>query len=232
MVNSARTIVLRISKLNKMFPLSKFDIAEIICLLSGLFLYSSLRHSVFRWLVWLMLLVVVAELSGRYLSRVLHKPNAWIFNISTNIEFVIYSMMFYKTYTFRQFRQTALIFLCFYPVIAAINIIFIQGVFKFHSNTMSLGSLFMILFCCLFFYEILHQQKELDLLKTPYFWFATGILFFYTGDLLYNLFFSFLTINKYDYKLLFKTINNNLIILLYCCFISAFICKKAENKSS
>jgi hypothetical protein len=213
-----------------MFPLSKFDIIEILCLFTGIFLYPVLKKSVFRYLVWLLMIVVIAELSGRYESRVLHKPNAWIFNISTNIEFIVYGVIFYKTYHFPKFKKLVFYFLWIFPFMALINIIFIQGFFTFHSITMSIGSLFMVLFCCLYFYEILYQKERMDLLKSSFFWFTTGILFFYTGDLLYNLFFSYLTINKYDYKTLFKAINNNLIILLYCCFTIAFICKKAENK--
>lgn len=215
-----------------MFPLSYFDWAEIAALLTGLFCLYSLKGSAFRPLVGLLGLVVAAELLGRYIVKVLHRQNnVWVFNISTNIEFVIYALIFYRCLTFPAFKRIAWWFLCLYPLVAFINVVFIQGFFYFHSMTMSLGSLFMILFCCLSFYEILYLREKMNLLQMPLFWFSTGILFFYTGDLLYNLFFSYLVSNRFNYKLLFRSINNNLIILLYFCFIVTFLCLKKNNRS-
>jgi hypothetical protein len=215
-----------------MFPLSAFDIVEIVTLLVGIFCLSALKKSPLIWLVGLLFIVVTAELAGRYFRKVLHQPNAWIFNLSTCIEFLVYGLLFYRCFTFPAFKKIALGFLYFFPIAAAVNIIFIQGFFNFHSYTMSIGSLFMILFCCCFFYELLYQKEKINLLAMPLFWIATGILFFYTGDLLYNLFFNYMVANNLNYKALFAAINNNLIILLYFCFTVAFLCKRLDIKSS
>ena len=70
-----------------------------------------------------------------------------------------------------------------------------------------------------------------SLLTDPLFWICTGILFFYLGDFFYNVFYNFLVTQGMDTgRRLFKAINNNLIIVLYSCFIIAFICSHNSRK--
>jgi hypothetical protein len=90
----------------------------------------------------------------------------------------------------------------------------------------------MILFCCRFFYELLLNPLEPKLRRDPMFWISTGILFFYLSDLSYDLLFHLL--DKYaagDGRKVFQRINNNLILMLYSCFIIAFLCKRNIRRS-
>ena len=97
---------------------------------------------------------------------------------------------------------------------------------------MTLGSVFLVIFCCLFFYELLLNPVEEELRKDPMFWIATGILFFYLGDLSFNLFYNLLdAYASITAKKLFLNINNNLTLILYSCFIMAFLCKRNLRRS-
>lgn len=118
----------------------------------------------------------------------------------------------------------------FYPMLVVLNMTFIQGFIEFHSYTNALGSVLMVIFCSLFFYELLLNPLEGELHKVPMFWVSTGILFFYLGDLSFDLLYNLL---KYDAmgRDLFKSINNNLILILYSCFIIAFLCQRSLVKS-
>jgi len=111
-----------------------------------------------------------------------------------------------------------------------LNLLFIQGFTQFHSYTVALGNMFMIVLCCLFFYELLLHPLEGELRKVPMFWISTGILFFHLGDLSFDLLFNLLK-NDATGKDFFQSINNNLILILYSCFIIAFLCQRSLVKS-
>lgn len=214
-----------------MFPLSFFNYLEIAALVTSVGMYSKIRTTILRWFVPFLFFIVLVELTGRYVRRVLHAPNAWIYNMSTILEFLFYAFLFYHAYSRKSFKHWVCMFALIYPAIALINILFIQGFYYFHSYTMSVGSFFMILFSCLYFYELLLDTQERHLLRTPMFWITSGILFFYLGDFLYNTFFVFIENNQLDFtRKLFKAINNNLIIVLYACFIVGLVCQKTPNK--
>ena len=117
-----------------------------------------------------------------------------------------------------------------FPMLVLLNMAFIQGLTEFHSYTNALGSILTVFFCCLFFYELLLNPLEGELHKVPMFWISTGILFFYLGDLSFDLLYNLLK-NDAMGKDLFKSINNNLILILYSCFIIAFLCQRSLVKS-
>ena len=155
-----------------------------------------------------------------------------LYNISTAAAFVFYAYTLslilreaaFKTMTFR--------FILVYPVLFLFNLFFIQGIARPQSYTMILGSVFMIIFCGLYFYEQLLDPREDHLLKSPGFWISTGILFYYLGTLSYDILFNILqkyTVNT-GWKL-FINIDNNLTLILYSCFIIAFLCKRNPRRS-
>jgi hypothetical protein len=119
-----------------------------------------------------------------------------------------------------------------YPFLVLLNLLFVQGFMNYHSYTMVVGSIFMVIFCGLYFYELLLNPLEGALFRDPMFWISTGILFFYLGDLSYDILFNLL--QKYATNTsgkLFQNINNNLILMLYSCFIIAFLCRRNPRKS-
>lgn len=215
-----------------MFPLSIYNWIEILALIASVVFYSKIKNSPLRWFILFLLMVVTVELTGRYFRKVLHQPNAWLYNISTVLEFLFYTYLFHTHFNRRNHKTSTKYFLYIYPVLAFINIVFIQGFENFHSYTMSVGSFFMILFSGFYFAELLKTPVRLKLHQIPMFWIASGILFFYLGNLLYELAFQFIEYNKLDFQhKIFQAINNNLILVLYSFFIIAFACSRKENSS-
>lgn len=204
--------------------------AELGALVTSLLTYRSLKGTAFRLFPFFLLFVVVVESAGSYTGRVLHYKNSWFYNISTTIEFIFYAYIFSLTLRDRVFKKMALRFMAIYPAVVALNIVFIQGFMEFHSYTNALGNVCMVIFCCLFFYELLLNPLEGELRKVPMFWIGTGILFFYLGDLSFDLLYNLLK-NDATGRDLFKSINNNLILILYSCFIIAFLCQRSLAKS-
>jgi len=163
---------------------------------------------------------------------ILPHETLWLYNISTTVAFIFYAYILSLILQDTAFRTMALRFAFVYPVLVLFNLFFIQGFTRLHSYTMILGALFMIIFCGLFFYELLLDPREDQLLKDPGFWVSTGILFYYLGDLSYDILFNLL--QKYATNTgwkLFINIDNNLTLILYTCFIIAFLCKRNPRRS-
>jgi hypothetical protein len=213
-----------------MLPLPFFIYIELAAFIISLLTYNSLKGTAFRPFPFFLLFIVMVELTGTYMAKVLHQQNAWLLNISTTLEFIFYAYIFSQTLRNPAFKKMTLGFIAFFPILVALNMIFIQGFMEFHSYTNALGSVLMVIFCSLFFYELLLNPLEGELHKVPMFWVTTGILFFYLGDLSFDLLYNLLK-NDAMGRDLFKSINNNLILILYSCFIIAFLCQRSLVKS-
>jgi len=215
-----------------MFLLTMDTYAELCAFIVSALTYRRLRGTPFRLFPFFLLFIVLVELAGRYISVILLQKNAWLYNISTTVEFVFYAHIFLLTLHTPDFKKLAAWFMPVYPLLVLLNLVFIQGFTQFHSYTMVLGSVVMIVLCCLFFYELLLNPVEEELRKDPMFWISTGILFFYLGDLSYNLLFNL--VQKHAGHMstkLFISINNNLILILYSCFIMGFLCRRTPRRS-
>lgn len=215
-----------------MFPLLLINYIECSALLVSILAYPRLLGSSLRWFPLFLLFIVLVDFTGRYIQVVLRAENAWLFNISSTLEFVFYAFIFETAFLDKGYKQIVQWFINFYPVLVLFNLVFIQGFTHFHSYTMMMGSVFMIAFSCLFFYELWMNPREGDLARDPMFWIGTGILFFNLGGLIYSLLLNFPY--KYVYNTcsnLFQTIINILNLVLYSCFIIAFLCKRDRRKS-
>ena len=195
--------------------------------------YPKLKGTPLRLFPFFLFFIVLVEFTGRFMVTVLKlHSNQWFFNITTTIEFVFYAYIFELQLRDAAYKRIASRFRLFYPLLVLLNLLFVQGFMNFHSYTMVVGSIFMVIFCGLYFYELLLNPLEGELRRDPMFWISTGILFFYLGDLSYDLLFNLL--QKYATNTsgkLFQNINNNLILMLYSCFVIAFLCRKNPRKS-
>lgn len=215
-----------------MYPLSITNYFELGAFIISVLAYRRLKGTPFVLFPFFLFVIVLVELTGRYIRIVLLHKNAWLFNISTTLEFVFYAYIFQLQLRDPALKKAASRFMFIYPLLVLLNLLFVQGFTNFHSYTMVVGSIFMIIFCCWYFFELLQNPQEGELRKDPMFWISTGILFFYLGGLSYNLLFNLLqTYAATTARKLFQSINNNLILMLYSCFIIAFLCRGNPTKS-
>jgi hypothetical protein len=213
-----------------MLHLPIFIYFELAAFIVSLLTWRYLKGTAFRLFPFFLFFIVAVELIGTYIAWVLHMKNGWLFNISTTLEFIFYAHIFSLALRNPTFKKLAVRFMVIYPILVLLNLLFVQGFTQFHSYTVALGNMFMIVLCCLFFYELLLHPLEGELRKEPMFWIGTGILFFHLGDLSFDLLFNLLK-NEATGKEFFQSINNNLILILYSCFIIAFLCQRSLVKS-
>ena len=153
------------------------------------------------------------------------KNNVFLYNIVSIYEFAFYAYFFSQEIPAKKIKKVIIIVSYSLFSICLLNIFFIQGMNNFHTFSYIFGCICMIAMSILYFFQLFKRSDNIDLLRTPSFWFTTGIIFFY--------FCSLSVFGALNYiAILPKIIRNSLhqIVLLtnaffYFIFIIAFLCK-------
>lgn len=176
-----------------------------------------------------LLATLTAESFGSYLSSI-RMPNVWLYNFFTILEFCFYLFVLRLIINSNLIKKVIWTILILYPVIAVVNIIFIQKMKAFHTVTYALGCLIIVVFCIYYFLELFKNPKAVKLANNPAFWMCSGLLFFYCcGFPLYGLTNFISGISKLIIKNFFAIIII-LNIFLYSLFTIAFLCRLKIRK--
>lgn len=205
---------------------------EMAAFITSVICWPKIRFGKFRWFILFLLMIVIVEFTGWYIMDYHHGiTNGFIFNFSIPIEYIFYASLFAASYRLRFFRVLARVFIAAY-IVFCILIFLMNGVYWFNSSFLLIGNISAIVFCCLFFYELLVDESRRHLLREPMFWIATGVLLFNVGEFLYDAFYRLLRQNGWDKGTkLFEAINNNLVLVLYLCIIIGLLCARTSRDS-
>lgn len=193
---------------------------EIAALVASLVFWPRLKYSFFKYFVPLLIMIVAAELCGAYMGQVLHKSNHVIYNITSPISTIFYCLLFYQYLRAKKIVPPILIIFIAFTII---NLLFLQGMGRFNTYTLILGSLILVILSCLYLYEMLYNEEYLVPVKQPMFWITVGLLFSCLISLLYW--------GSYELQIdvrgqLYRLIVKNAVILRYISFIIAFYVHK------
>ncbi len=209
---------------------------EILSLLASIFYFIQKRNKIILYFIpFLFTTVVVEFIGGWYLSKVIR--NYAIYNVFTTVEFVFYSFLFYLNFQKPAFKKAVLFLMPFLIIAVVLNMIFVQGFnITFNSYTFLLGSFYIVVFCCCYFYEsVLPENIDLQLIKQPFFWITSGLLIFYLGSVIINALFEYLRNNDLQAEgiRIYGIINHSLNVILYSSFCVAFyLCPNNRKTSS
>lgn len=214
-----------------MFPLDTFYYFEIQALLTALLFMLFSRDRVLRWFPLYLLFILSIELTARYIRKVNHQPNVWLYDISIPVEYLFYSLVFYGRMHSGQMKKITGWFIALFGLFVIINIIFIQGPGVYNTHSVLLGSVAMILLSGYTLFELYKQDHTHNVWTLPYFWIATGVLIFNAGEFAYNLFSNYLVNTGFDKEAkFFASINNTILIpVLYFCLTIGFVCSKVTE---
>ncbi len=199
-----------------------------------LYCYKSLKKTNLRLFLPFLFLTMVIEGIG-YVINVDDSRKYPLFNTFTTFEFVFYFLIFSKHLKMPYYRYPVIAMIFIYPFLVYYNLKYIQGFNTFHSYTFLLGSFFMLLFCCFYFFESMREENLDELLpEHPFFWICTAYIMFYLGSVVINSLFQYLM--SFDMesqgKRIYSTINQSLNLLLYSGYIYAFLlCHRKKKKS-
>lgn len=107
--------------------------------------------------------------------------------IYNSLSIAYYGLLFlsFKSYfENRKIKRLITILLLVFSLFYMLNLLFIQGLIKFNSYTFLLGGLFLNFICLVFFYNLLNSTRNVKIIKLPFFWFSTGLVFYSTGTII------------------------------------------------
>ena len=209
---------------------------QIFSLVLSIFIFIKKRNKVSLYFIPFLFLTVLIELIGTWYVYKGYR-NYWMYNVFTTIEFLFYTTLFYIHFKKILFQRIVLVFIPLFVLCVVLNILFIQGFNKtFNTYTFLLGSFFIVIFCCLFFYEsVLPDKIDQQLSKQSFFWISSGLLIFYLGSVIINALFEYLRNNdlQEEGKRIYGIINHSLNVILYSSFcIAFFLCRDNRKISS
>ncbi|AXE18328.1 hypothetical protein DR864_11500 [Runella rosea] len=150
--------------------------------LIGCIYYRSYKKKHIYAIVFLLFLILITELGGYFLAEKTIN-NAWIFNAYVIAELLILSYVFYQV-----FNPKMRIIICtgvlVFSLFSLFNLLFLQRN-DFNSYTFVFSGILLIFYSLHYLYEYTAQKTETESwLRGVMFWFCTGSVLFYTGNIL------------------------------------------------
>jgi hypothetical protein len=196
-----------------------------VSLAAGILFFKKLQPLYMRWLLPFLALTLLVEMNINKQWLYFKGSTIWFYNIFTILEFCFYFFLFSVNFKKNKYRKAAFLSIPLYLVIAFVSIFFIQGTDHFHTISYRIASVLLIVFCYLFFRQLLEAETETNVLRNPMFWIATGLLFFYAGFFFYFCAYDYVAYAKIPLNLqLWKIISRSLNILLYSFFLISILC--------
>jgi len=209
---------------------------QVLSFIATTILFIKKRNKLLLYFIPFLFLTIAVECTGAwFVSKSIR--NYWIYNVFTTIEFVFYSYLFYLHLKKTVFKKIVVWFIPVFVLLVILNILFKQGFNKtFNTYTFLLGSFFIVIFCCCYFYEsVLPENIDQQLSKQPFFWISSGLLIFYLGSVIINALFEYLRSNDLQAQgvKIYGIINHSLNVILYGSFcIAFFLCRNNKKISS
>lgn len=199
---------------------------ELIAAIIGFVNYSKIKKTHWKYFPFFLFILFCLECYGQYLT--IYK------NYNTNINlyklivipflFYYYSFVFYKILIKK--RQLIFVLGCF---TFTLSIVFEYTILKtshpfYASLSISIVNVFFLIYCVLYYLELINSDSLIRFYRLMPFWFSTGILVFYLGCLPYFGLYNVLATKFYDsiflfYSWLFVVLN----YLMYSFFSIGFI---------
>lgn len=206
-----------------------FEIAALLC---AVIFFKSLRKSGFDLFAPYLAFIVLVEVLGWYLPVYLKQHTGWVFNISVPVEYLFFSFIFHQHYQKKINKRIVIVFIVFFAGYMLYYSLF-KNIKYFNAYYLLIGSFVMILMSIAYFFEQFYKNETGNIWNEPMFWITAGVLLFNIGEFSYDLVSNFIIKNLFDpINVLFREVNNKLIILLYLLIsIGLIICRKKSKQS-
>lgn len=203
----------------------------LICLLVVIFFYKKLQPKWLQFFLYLLLFTLLVEIGSSLYSQYLKKSNHFIINIYLPVSFVFYFLLFRINLKTKKLKTFINIIILIYLLFCLLDIVFIEGLYFFNIYSFCLGSILIVLCCLLYFTHLFTENMLINYFRLPMFWIATGLMFFYVGNLVQISLLRYIITNNLDpgghiYQVIMVTLN----LVLYGAFIAGFLCNRPWKK--
>lgn len=206
--------------------------SEIVVAIAATIFYFKYKNTPVKYILTVLWLIVLNEQLGGYMGR--NKIwmyegtyNYWVYNLIRPIYTLFIYFIYLKSLQNSKFAVWIKRFMVVYVFAYLINIIFIQDFFtNIQSNTMILGSLFIVICTVFYFIELLRSEKITIFHKQLLFWISIGLLIFHSGTIPLTLAFEYYAYFSYIHNI--YLITYILGIVMYLLFTFGFIWSRKE----
>ncbi len=202
----------------------------LLALVIGLIFTKKSSQFTYKLLLSFLLITFLNE-SICFLIKTKHLGSTYIFyNIYYYFRFPILGCMFLEIFFNRYQKIFVYLFFVFSIALFFINSFYLYGFNSLHSNYLLSGGVFVIILSLVHFYNILKNSKKKNPLKTPLFWVATGLFFYFLGILPFYGIINLLLKSDMIFVSEYLTIIKSLSIFLYTLIaIEFYIQWKHQN---
>lgn len=206
--------------------ITQTHIAEFLALIVSLIFFKHIKKGRLKSLPFFLAFILIVELTGSYLARILRVNNTWLYNLSIPVEYAYYLFLFliHGKKSLKKFIKYT------YPVFFLIFLFYFlyKPLKEFHTNVLIAGQVLVIVSSCIYIFQLFIDSEEESLFKNYFYWLMSGLFLFNLGDIIYFVLLPVIHMRNWDQlDHLFKSINNNLLLLLYLSYtVSIFIFTK------
>lgn len=190
-------------------------------LVAAIWFWKYYKNTSERYFLYYLIYSVLNEFLGFYFKRLFGIDNYIIYNI-----YMVVSFLFYL-YWFQQILKNKIlvyILVGFFTVCALYSSITEKMFEKLFRYAFIAGIICIISLTIYYFVKALQSEKITFFLKDSKFWIVTGLFLFHLGFLPILLLHDKLIITNTTYFLVMTALN----VVLYSCYIKAFICTKEK----
>ncbi|WP_343522951.1 hypothetical protein [Pedobacter sp.] len=210
--------------------LTPISIAEIICLIAAIAIIWKDKNAFGKVITCYLAIALVTEEAAAYLAiRGIH--NLWLFNIY--IVFEISAILYGLYHCIKRYTNPKSIFIIGLGIIVLSYIFFLTAkpFTDLNTITISVMSVIFTLYCLYYYYLLLKDENFIEIKTHPEFWWVTGVLFFYFGSTMTNIFDGLFTVKLIGFVTLKFLIYILLNVILYSFWLYSFICRMKKQKS-
>lgn len=209
--------------------LTPISIAEIICLIAAITIMWKDKNAFGKVITCYLAIALVTEEIAAYLAiRGIH--NLWLFNIY--IIFEISTILYGLYHCIRRYTNPKSIFIIGLGIIVLTYIFFLitQPFTNLNTITISVMSVIFTLYCLYYYYLLLKDENFIEIKTHAEFWWVTGVLFFYFGSTMSNIFDGLFKVRLMGFITLKFLIYILLNVILYSFWLYSFICRMKQQK--
>ncbi|HVW14151.1 MAG TPA: hypothetical protein VHB54_10020 [Mucilaginibacter sp.] len=180
---------------------------------------------IFFYLVFAGIIDVVEEIIGAY-----HVNNLPLLHFYTIIEFLFMMGFFQTIITEILIRKLIRMLIFLFPLLAILNFIFFQSIYKYNSYPRPIAALIIIGLCITYFFKRNEPDDQTSWTNDPLNWMVSGLLVYFGSSLFHfaflNIVYEHASLNLY---FILGAIHATLVMIMYLLFAVGFLYAKNQR---
>lgn len=211
--------------------------SEALCFIASLYFIRKLSDTTLHALPYILGFIFVSDLLGIILTQSVFEANKLAFNLpyynlTTSFIIVLWTYLMIVNLNKGHCRNMLIIALGIYLFFFAVNISFIQELFKsLHTYSFTLGSIILCLATVCYLKQLVESDRIIHLKKDVMFWISVGLFSFYMINIPYMAMYNFLLEHYLDLLSAMRKVTIFLSYFMYLCIFFGLLCLKEKSFS-